>query len=58
DRPSDYVDPDRIRREVADSRLFFARYDMPVIDVTRRSIEETAAEIQALLRARGRGLSA
>ncbi|MEM9765414.1 MAG: kinase/pyrophosphorylase, partial [Pseudomonadota bacterium] len=36
--------------EVSQSRLFFARHSLPVIDVTRRSIEETAAEVQALLR--------
>lgn len=48
-----YADVDAIRAEVADSRLFFERYQMPVIDVTRRSIEETAAAVLAILRARG-----
>ena len=48
-----YADLDRIRAEVADARLFFQRHRIPVIDVTRRSIEETAAEILAELRARG-----
>jgi hypothetical protein len=48
-----YADLDRIRAEVADARLFFQRHHIPVIDVTRRSIEETAAEILAELRARG-----
>ncbi|MHA1529777.1 MAG: pyruvate, water dikinase regulatory protein [Alphaproteobacteria bacterium] len=47
-----YADLDRIRAEVADARLFFQRHQIPVIDVTRRSIEETAAEILAELRAR------
>ena len=47
-----YADLDRIRAEVADARLFFQRHRIPVIDVTRRSIEETAAEILAELRAR------
>lgn len=50
---ADYADLDRIRGEVADARLFFQRHAIPVIDVTRRSIEETAAEILAVLRARG-----
>jgi regulator of PEP synthase PpsR (kinase-PPPase family) len=50
---ADYADLDRIRAEVADARLFFQRHHIPVIDVTRRSIEETAAEILAELRARG-----
>ena len=49
---ADYADLDRIRAEVADARLFFQRHHIPVIDVTRRSIEETAAEILAELRSR------
>lgn len=48
-----YADIDQIRAEVADARLFFDRYRLPVIDVTRRSIEETAAAVLVLLRARG-----
>ena len=51
-KAADYADVDRIRSEVADARLFFQRHQIPVIDVTRRSIEETAAEILAVLRAR------
>ena len=50
--PADYASIEHIREEVADARLFFQHWGLPVIDVTRRSIEETAAEIQALLRAR------
>jgi regulator of PEP synthase PpsR (kinase-PPPase family) len=50
---ADYADLDQIRGEVADARLFFQRHAIPVIDVTRRSIEETAAEILAVLRTRG-----
>ncbi|HUF86065.1 MAG TPA: pyruvate, water dikinase regulatory protein [Thermohalobaculum sp.] len=50
---ADYADLERIRREVAEARLFFQRHRIPVIDVTRRSIEETAAEILAELRSRG-----
>lgn len=52
DASPDYAEIDKIRDEVADARLFFQRHGIPVIDVTRRSIEETAAEVQALLRAR------
>ncbi len=48
----DYAEIDRIRREVADARLFFERHAIPMIDVTRRSIEETAAAILVELRAR------
>ena len=51
-KTADYAEIDRIRAEVADARLFFDRHEIPVIDVTRRSIEETAAEVLALLRER------
>ena len=47
-----YAELDQIRREVADARLLFDRIGAQVIDVTRRSIEETAAEILAILRER------
>ena len=44
-----YVDQDAVTREVAWARRMFADNDWPVIDVTRRSIEETAAAIIALV---------
>jgi regulator of PEP synthase PpsR (kinase-PPPase family) len=47
-----YADLDAIRAELAEARLFFERIGAPVIDVTRRSIEETAAAVMAELRAR------
>ena len=50
-----YADPDRVRDEIAQARLLFERLDLPVIDVTRRSIEETAASVMALLRSRTEG---
>jgi regulator of PEP synthase PpsR (kinase-PPPase family) len=40
-----YVDNDRVSREVQFARRMFADNGWPVIDVTRRSIEETAAAI-------------
>jgi [pyruvate, water dikinase]-phosphate phosphotransferase / [pyruvate, water dikinase] kinase len=40
-----YVDADRVAREVQYARRMFADNDWPVIDVTRRSIEETAAAV-------------
>jgi regulator of PEP synthase PpsR (kinase-PPPase family) len=49
-----YASLDRIRVEVAEARLFFDRHEIPVIDVTTRSIEETAAAILVLLRGRCR----
>lgn len=47
-----YVDLERIESEVAYARRLFADHDIPVIDVTRRSIEETAAAIINLVQAR------
>ncbi|MEM7508428.1 MAG: pyruvate, water dikinase regulatory protein [Pseudomonadota bacterium] len=55
DRTQSYADLDQIREEVSNARLFFESHDIPVIDVTRRSIEETAAEILAQLRVRKGG---
>jgi [pyruvate, water dikinase]-phosphate phosphotransferase / [pyruvate, water dikinase] kinase len=45
---SDYIDPDVVKREIADARKLFAKQKWPVIDVTRRSIEETASAIYKL----------
>jgi regulator of PEP synthase PpsR (kinase-PPPase family) len=50
DDETSYVDPDSVADEVMQSRRLCARRGWPVIDVTRRSIEETAASILDLLR--------
>ena len=50
----DYVDRTQIANEINYSRRLCARHGWPIIDVTRRSIEETAATIIRLL-ARSRG---
>ena len=42
---TDYVDLQAVKEEVAHARKIFAQHNWPVIDVTRRSIEETAAAI-------------
>lgn len=42
---TNYVDQDSVQRELAYARRMFADNAWPVIDVTRRSIEETAAAI-------------
>jgi len=42
---TDYVDQEAVTREVAYARRMFADNDWPVIDMTRRSIEEAAAAI-------------
>ena len=50
DDDTDYVDRDAVAEEIAASRRLFARHNWPIIDVTRRSIEETAAAILELYR--------
>ncbi len=50
-----YVDQDAVTREVAYARRIFADNGWPVIDVTRRSIEETAAAIINLYNERAAG---
>lgn len=42
---TDYVDSDKVSGEVKYARRMFADNGWPVIDVTRRSIEETAAAV-------------
>lgn len=44
-----YLDEDAIEDEVRKARRLYSKKGWPVIDVTKRSIEETAAEIMALL---------
>lgn len=44
-----YIDPERVRAEITEARRYFTERRWPVIDVTRRSIEETAAAVMAQL---------
>jgi hypothetical protein len=48
-RESSYVENDAVREEIIRARRLFDRHRWPVIDVTRRSIEETAAAVVNLL---------
>ena len=41
----DYTNLDKIKREVEDAKKTFKKYKWPTIDVTRKSVEETAASI-------------
>lgn len=52
DAVEDYSDLDAIREEVRNARRLFARHGWPVIDVTRKSVEETAAAILTKLSTR------
>ena len=47
-----YADLDRVREELVYARRLFARFGWPEIDVTRRSVEETAAAIYQMLKVR------
>jgi regulator of PEP synthase PpsR (kinase-PPPase family) len=49
-----YIDRDAVAAEIAASRKLCSRHNWPVIDVTRRSIEETAAAVLAHLAERRR----
>ena len=40
-----YTDLEKIKKEVDDAKNTFKKYKWPVIDVTRKSVEETAASI-------------
>ena len=40
-----YTDVEKIRAEVESSKKMFKKFNWPSIDVTRRSVEETAASI-------------
>jgi [pyruvate, water dikinase]-phosphate phosphotransferase / [pyruvate, water dikinase] kinase len=45
ERDTSYVDSDAVRAETIAARRVFERRGWPVIDVTRRSVEETAAAV-------------
>ena len=49
-RASAYTDLEIVRREVGEARRLFTRHGWPIIDVSRRSIEETAAAILKIYR--------
>ena len=44
-----YAETKDIQEELTVARLFFEKHSLPVIDVTRRSIEETAAAVRGIL---------
>ena len=48
-RDTNYIDLDTVRTEIAATRKLFEQQDWPQIDVSRRSIEETAASVMNLL---------
>ena len=48
-RESTYIDGDAVRDEIIQARRLYERHGWPVIDVSRRSVEETAAAILNLM---------
>lgn len=48
-RAGDYTEEDSVRREVMEAQKLFERQGWPTIDVSRRSVEETAASVLNLL---------
>ena len=48
---SDYIDPESVKAEILQARRLCTAHGWPVIDVTRRSIEETAATVLQLMEA-------
>lgn len=55
---TDYVDVDAIREEIRNARRLYTKHRWPVIDVSRRSIEETAAQVMILYNKRQAELTA
>jgi regulator of PEP synthase PpsR (kinase-PPPase family) len=51
-RETDYTDIEKVKSEVVEARRFFGARGWPVIDVARRSIEETAAQIMSMVQER------
>jgi len=49
DRPVDYTSEKKILNELEKSKQLFKKYNWPIIDVTRKSVEETAASIIKIL---------
>ena len=45
----EYTDLEHIKKEIVDSKNLFKKNNWPIIDVTRRSVEETAASILKII---------
>ena len=44
-RPGNYTNEKEVLNELENSKKIFGKYGWPIIDVTRKSVEETAASI-------------
>ncbi len=54
---SDYVDPDAVAQEMREARRLYSEHDWATIDVSRKSVEETAATVLQLFNNRIDGAS-
>ncbi|HEC90295.1 MAG TPA: kinase/pyrophosphorylase [Alphaproteobacteria bacterium] len=52
DERSDYIDNDMVADEIREAKRIFKEHGWPIIDVTRKSIEEVAANIMSLYQRR------
>ena len=50
---TEYVDIETVKAEISEARKLFSKNAWPVIDVTRKAVEETAAIIIRILGERG-----
>ena len=48
-RIKEYTNLDSIKDEIEKSKQLYKKYNWPIIDVTRKSVEETAAAILKIL---------
>ena len=55
---TNYIDPETVREEVAMARRLCTEHGWPIIDVTRRSIEESAAAIMQMMEKRAQAAEA
>jgi regulator of PEP synthase PpsR (kinase-PPPase family) len=45
---TDYIDYEKIEQEIKEARKLYTQHKIPVIDVTRKSVEETCANIMQI----------
>ena len=57
DEETDYVDLEKVSKEINEARRLYTKHDWPVINVSRKSIEETAATIIQMVNRRRDDLS-
>ena len=57
DEETDYVDLEKVSKEINEARRMYTKHDWPVINVSRKSIEETAATIIQMVNRRKDDLS-